>query len=167
MMQVKTRRAVVLAAAGGAALLSASLLPARAAEGAFAGLSGYWSGTGTISVANGSSERIKCRAQYAVDGTGTNLNQSLRCASDSYKFEVTSNLANAGGTISGSWLETTRNAGGNVSGRAAGGTISGNVSGIGFTAAISVATHGSQQVVTIRPTGSTDIRDVTVNLKRT
>jgi hypothetical protein len=147
-------------------LLCAGAFPAGAAEGAFAGMTGYWSGGGTISVANGTSERIRCKAQYAVDGSGTNLNQSLRCASDSYKFEVNSNLANAGGTISGSWMETTHNAGGNVSGRVSGGTISGSVSGVGFNATLSVATHGNQQTVTIRPTGSTDIRDVTVTLKR-
>ena len=116
MKQMKTRRAAVLAAAGSAMLLCAGAFPVEAAEGAFAGMTGYWSGGGTISVANGTSERIRCKAQYAVDGSGTNLNQSLRCASDSYKFEVSSNLANAGGTISGSWMETTRNAGGNVSG---------------------------------------------------
>ena len=64
-------------------------------------------------------------------------------------------------------METTRNAGGNVSGRVTGGTISGTVSGVGFNAVISVATTGNQQTVTIRPTGSTNIRDVTVTMKRT
>ena len=137
------------------------------AEGAFAGLSGYWSGGGTISVASGANERLRCRAEYAVDASGAKLNQTLRCASDSYKFEVKSNLANQGGSISGSWMETTRNAGGNVAGTVSGSQISGTVAGIGFNATISVSTRGDQQVVTIRPTGSTDIREVAVMLKRT
>ena len=162
-MKHKTTR---WAMAASAALLCAGLTSAGAAEGAFVGLSGYWSGTGTISVADGPSERLRCRADYAVDGSGTKLNQNLRCASDSYKFEVLSNLVNQGGSISGSWSETTRNAGGDVSGKVSGGMISGAVSGVGFNATISVSTHGNQQAVTIRPNGSTNIRDVTVSLKR-
>lgn len=167
MKQMKTRRGTIVCAVAGVVLLGASATSAVAAEGAFAGLSGYWAGSGTVSVSDGASERLRCRAEYAVDRSGTKLNQNLRCASDSYKFEVTSNLANQGGAINGSWMETTRNAGGNVSGRVSGGTISGTVSGVGFNAVISVATTGNQQTVTIRPTGSTNIRDVTVTLKRT
>jgi hypothetical protein len=33
----------------------------------------------------GTTERIRCKATYAVNSTGRALNQSLRCASDSYR----------------------------------------------------------------------------------
>jgi len=60
--------------------------------GPFAGLNGSWSGSGTVSLADGSKERIRCRANYTVDATGSGLRQSLRCASDSYKFDLASNV---------------------------------------------------------------------------
>ena len=66
--------------------LGLSLLPLPAlAQGAgpFGGLAGAWSGGGTISLAGGASERIRCRAVYNVGGGGRQLQLSIRCASDS------------------------------------------------------------------------------------
>ena len=37
-----------------------------AQSGAFAGMAGIWSGGGTITLDDGSTERIRCRATYAV-----------------------------------------------------------------------------------------------------
>jgi hypothetical protein len=105
-----------------------------AAAGGFARLAGTWSGTGTISLANGTDERIRCRVYYNVDTTGTNLRQTLRCASDSYRLDVDSNLVDAGGSVSGSWSETTRNVAGDFTGRTQAGTISGAIAGPAFTA---------------------------------
>lgn len=91
--------------AGAVALVmsSLSLAPsiAFAQSAPFAGLAGVWSGTGSISLAGGSKERIKCRATYSVGDNGNGLQQTLRCASDSYKFELSSNVKNSGGKISG------------------------------------------------------------------
>ena len=42
---------------------------------------------------------------------------SLRCASDSYKFELASDITSEGGNISGSWNETTRGVVGSLSGK--------------------------------------------------
>jgi len=58
----------------------------------FAGMSGVWSGKGTISLEGGAREAIRCRATYAVRSDGNALEQTLRCASDSYKIELTSNV---------------------------------------------------------------------------
>src|SRR5215212_9282523 len=60
----------------------------QAAETPFAHLAGSWSGQGKITVQNGTSERIRCRGTYRAGETGTTLSLSLRCASDSYKFEL-------------------------------------------------------------------------------
>jgi len=49
----------------------------------------------------GRTERLRCRATYRVDGSGTGLQQSLRCASDSYKFDLSSDLVTQGSRISG------------------------------------------------------------------
>jgi hypothetical protein len=96
-------------------------------EGPFLGLSGHWSGAGTVTMTNGATERIRCKAAYAVNTTGKAVQQTLRCASDSYKFEITSNVIFEGGSLSGSWAEATRGMSGSVSGRASGAGIVANV----------------------------------------
>ncbi|WP_245257445.1 hypothetical protein [Methylocapsa acidiphila] len=132
----------------------------------FQGLSGYWSGGGTVTLRNGSTERIRCKATYAVSSTGAALNQSLRCASDSYKLDISSNIIFQGGGISGTWSEANHNVSGTVSGRASSGEISAAVGGGAFTASLSVRTHGNRQSVSIIPHGGTDVASVAVSLSR-
>ena len=78
-----------------------------AQTGPFAGMAGNWSGGGTITLDDGSSERIRCRATYAVGAGGTGLNQTLTCASDSYKFNLASNVMAQGGAIGSASLDRT------------------------------------------------------------
>src|SRR5437660_2899237 len=147
------------------ALLPTSSGRAQRAADPFAGMAGSWSGNGIISASSGASERIRCRARYAVLGAGKNLQQDLRCASDSYRFDVSSNVVHEGGAISGTWSETTRNVSGNVSGQARGGQIAARVDGIGFSATLGVATNGNSQSVMIRPSGG-EIVAVAIALHR-
>src|SRR5580700_10572159 len=123
----------------------------------FAGMAGSWSGGGRIDLQNGSSERIRCRATYSVGGSGSTLQQQLRCASDSYRFEVSSTVESQGGLLSGSWSEATRNVSGQISGRAAGGRIQATIDAGAFTADLTVHTSENQQSVSIAPRG-TDIK---------
>src|SRR5258705_9723233 len=69
-----------------------SPVPSHAQQGPFAALSGGWSGGGSITLASGQRERLRCRANYNVGENGTRLQQSLRCASDSYRFDVNGNI---------------------------------------------------------------------------
>ena len=39
------------------------------------GLSGYWSGAGTVTMTNGATERIRCKANYTVDASGKAVQQ--------------------------------------------------------------------------------------------
>jgi hypothetical protein len=126
-------------------------------DGPFHGLSGHWSGTGTITMTNGGAERIRCKAAYAVNGTGKAVQQTLRCASDNYMLEISSNVIYEGGSLSGSWAEATRGVSGNISGRASGLEIVANVAAAGFTARLDVRTQCDSQSVTIRPQGGTDV----------
>ena len=160
-------RVLGIAVLGGVLMLAAAPGRAQRADGGlFAGFAGNWSGGGTITVSNGTSERIRCRAKYSVSDGGAGLQQDLRCASDSYKFEVTSNVINPGGSaIQGSWTEITRNASGNVSGNATGGRIDASVEGVGFSAGLSLTTSGNSQSVTIRPHG-TDVTLVSISMRR-
>lgn len=156
------------------ALLFASailLVPARGhtepgSEAPFVGLSGHWSGAGTVTLANGATERIRCKAAYAVNATGKALQQTLRCASNSYRLEISSNVISEGGSLSGSWAEATRGVSGNISGRATGAEIVANVAGAGFTARFDVRTHDDKQAVTIRPQGGTEVSAVSISLRK-
>src|SRR3569832_2895241 len=53
------------------------------AGGPFAGMAGVWSGGGTVTLDDGSTERIRCRASYRV--AGPSMDMTLTCASDAYK----------------------------------------------------------------------------------
>ena len=120
------------------------------AGGPFVGMAGVWSGGGTVTLDDGSTERIRCRATYAVGAGGSGLQQTLTCASDSYKFNLSSNVTAQGPAISGSWSETSRNINGNIEGRAGGGVIQVVASAPGFNANISLTTRGNKQSVVIR-----------------
>src|ERR1700747_3620276 len=61
---VVIRRLLIAAAV----LLGASMAPSpgHAQSGPFAGMAGSWGGGGTVTLDDGSKERIRCRAAYAV-----------------------------------------------------------------------------------------------------
>jgi hypothetical protein len=122
----------------------------HAQSGPFAGLAGNWSGGGTVSLDDGSSERIRCRATYAVSSNGAGLNQSLTCASDSYKFNLSSNLTSSGSSVSGTWSESSRGISGILQGHGSGGNLQVVASTAGFNANISLRTTGNKQSVVIR-----------------
>ena len=133
----------------------------------FQNLSGSWAGGGTVTLANGSEERIRCRATYAVEPGGTGVRNQLRCASASYNFDLSSDLSHQAGTITGRWSEATRNTGGNVSGSVLGaGQIQAVVNGPGFSATLSVATRGSRQSVQLVSQGH-EVTQVSITLHRT
>jgi hypothetical protein len=151
-----------------AAALSLGILgfgAAQAAENPFAHVAGSWAGQGKITVQNGSSERIRCRGTYRAGEGGNSLNISLRCASDSYKFELASDVTYDGGAISGSWSEASRSVYGQISGRATATNISAQASAVGMNASISITTRGNSQSVTIRSPGS-EISEVSVTMAR-
>jgi hypothetical protein len=135
-----------------------------AQSGAFAGLAGVWSGGGTITLDDGSTERIRCRATYAVSGDGNGLNQSLTCASDSYKFILAGNVIARGGVLSGTWSEQTRNLSGSLEGRSSPGQFNVVASSPGFSANISLRTQGNKQAVSI--TSQSVLRAATISLTR-
>jgi hypothetical protein len=149
------------AAVGVALMLSASVGHAQS-SGPFAGFDGAWTGTGTVSLSDGSTERIHCKAQYRVSSTGTGLKQSLDCASDSYKFDLTSDVTSQGDRISGTWSEATRKVFGQVDGTAGDGQIDVFVQANGFAASLTLRTNGNKQTVSISSKG--EIRGVSITM---
>ena len=152
----------VIKAAAVAAALGLSASAGYAQSRPFAGFDGAWSGNGTVSLSDGSTERIRCRADYKINGTGLGLKQTLRCASDSYKFDLSSDVTSQGDRISGNWNEATRNIFGNLQGTAGGGKIDVLVEAPGFTANLLMRTNGNRQTVQISSKG--DIRGVSITM---
>jgi hypothetical protein len=147
---------------GATLLLSASA--GHAQSGPFAGFDGSWSGNGTVSLSDGSTERIRCKADYKVNGNGLGLKQNLHCASDSYKFDLSSEVTSNGDRISGNWSERSRNIFGNLQGTAGGGQIDVFVEAAGFAASLTLTTRGNKQTVQISSKG--EIRGVNITMTR-
>jgi len=147
---------------GAALMLSVSAGHAQSAP--FAGFDGNWSGNGTVALSDGSVERIRCRADYKVGGNGLALKQHLNCASDSYKFELSSDVTSNGDRISGNWSEKSRNIFGNLQGTAGGGQIDVFVEAAGFAANLTLRTTGNKQTVQISSKG--EIRGVTITMSK-
>lgn len=164
LLRVSKVCAVILLAAGVAAPARAQTV--QAALNPFEPLIGSWSGTGSITLGSGDKERIRCRAVYVVDGEGRHITQDLRCASDSYKFEMSNELTFMNGVVTGRWDEKTRRTGGTITGRALPGRIEALAETGGFAAAFTLITRGDQQSVKIE-SKSPDISDVTITLRRT
>ena len=146
------------------ALLAFASTPSLSQSAAFAGLAGSWTGSGTISLSDGSRERLRCKATYQVSGGESRLRQSLRCASDSYRFDLSSDVVSENGKIAGSWSETSRGVSGSLNGRESAGTIVAAVDAPGFSANLSVVTRGNRQSFSISSQG--DIRNVSVSMTR-
>ena len=142
----QTRRLTFAAVAFFMTALAAST--SHAQSGPFVGLAGNWSGGGTVTLDDGSNERIRCRATYDV--AGPKMDMSLTCASDAYKFNLAASVVDQGGAITGQWSETSRGINGSLSGRGGGGNFQVTAVTAGFNANITLRTVGNKQSVAIR-----------------
>jgi len=134
----------------------------KAQVGPFAPLAGIWSGAGVVTLDDGSTERIRCRAKYAP--IGPTMEMSLTCASDAYKFNLAASVKAEGSAITGSWSEASRNISGSLQGRGAGGNYELVASTAGFNANISLKTSGNKQNVTMR--ADSQFRGANISLSR-
>jgi len=147
-----------------AVLIAASVAntESKAQSGPFAPLAGSWSGGGTVTLDDGSTERIRCRAKYAP--IGPTMEMSLTCASDAYKFNLGANVKAEGSAITGSWSEASRNISGALQGRGGGGNFEVVASTAGFNANIALKTSGNKQTVTMR--ADSQFRGANISLSR-
>ena len=149
-------------------MLAALSLLAGAAQAEprpFAALNGTWSGGGTLTMASGTQDRLRCQANYRPGQGGEQLQLNIRCASDSYNFDLRSDVTSRNGQISGQWTEASRNARGTVTGRANGERVQAHARGDAFSAELSLTTRGNRQSVAIRPQG-TEVQQVSLALSR-
>ena len=147
------------------ALLCSAAAPAFAA-GPFTGFPGEWTGSGDVTMADGSHDRIKCKASYSTGPSGQALNINVNCASDSYRVNIISNVVAQGNQFSGTWRETTRQVSGDVTGRVPGpGEYQASLSGTGFGLELAATSNGKIQAITINAQG-TDVQSVKISLRR-
>ncbi|HEX2631662.1 MAG TPA: hypothetical protein VHM22_02495 [Bradyrhizobium sp.] len=127
-------------------------------------MAGVWAGSGVVTLDDGSTERIRCRATDAVGAGGNGLNLTLLCASDSYRFDLTGNVIAQGGELEGTWGESSRGLRGNLRGRGANGNFQVIATAPGLTANLSLTTRGNRQSIVIR--SESGFRNASISLSR-
>jgi hypothetical protein len=157
----------VLLCAGYAAAQSSTTVGAASGGSPFAPLAGSWSGAGTIDLANGRHEPIRCRASYDVLEEQSKLQLNLHCASESYNFDLRASAAYSGSAITGTWSESSRNAAGSLSGKVEGVGFQVVAKGPTFAANLNLVTQGDKQSVTIKSQDAqAEVRGATITLRR-
>jgi hypothetical protein len=145
----------------------AATVGAASDAGPFGELAGSWSGSGTIDLSKDRHEPIRCRASYDVLEEQNKLQLNIRCASDSYNFDLRGSATYNAGAITGNWSESTRNAAGTLSGKVEGSGFQVLAKGPTFTANLNLATHGDKQSVTIKSQDAqADVKGATITLQR-
>lgn len=144
------------------------LPPAAATTGPFADFTGSWSGTGTLRPSEGAAERIRCNANYRQRGSSQReIDLQLRCASDSYKFDLTGEFtADEQNKIAGRWTERTRSVGGTAIGNAQGDRLQLHIESAGFAATLVMVTRSRRQSVTIDSHGGGQVVKASITLSR-
>jgi hypothetical protein len=147
-----------------AAMLPMVLFSWAALADPIAGLTGYWSGTGSISLGKGKTERVRCSVIYKTDGANQ-LRQTMRCASPDYAINSLAELHIKGAQVSGSWEERTYSAKGDVTGRFAGDSFTLQIQGTSFSAAMNVTLASCKQSLSITPQGL-EVTKVSISLAK-
>jgi hypothetical protein len=119
---------------------------------------GNWRGTGEVIDSDGTREHISCRGKYSASSEGEALTLSVRCASDSYSFDIGSYLVATGNSVSGDWQEYSRKIEGHVTGRVGDGLLEGSIAGTSFTAETTVRISGRKQTLSLRTKGAQAVR---------
>jgi plastocyanin len=135
------------------------------ASGPFDALAGLWSGSGVVETSDGLHERVRCKATYVPQNGGHHVQLDLRCASDAYKFELSSTIVQTGDALSGNWFESTHRVGGSISGRNNGHEIDARAEGDTFTALLTVKTNGRRQLFLMESPGA-KVSQVSINLSQ-
>jgi hypothetical protein len=119
---------------------------------------GNWRGSGEVIEADGTRERISCRGKYSISSGGEALSLSVRCASDSFSFDIGSYLVANGQSVSGDFQEYSRKVEGHVTGRLGDGVLEGTIAGASFTAETSLRVSGRKQTFSLRTRGAQTVR---------
>jgi hypothetical protein len=164
-MSLRSKGLFHVVAAATMALFAPSAAGAQGAAGPFEILAGSWSGSGVVNTSDGLHERVRCLAKYVSQDSGHRVKIDLRCASDSYKVEFNSSINQTGDALSGTWFESTRRVGGNITGKVNGNQFNVRAEGQTFTAILRVTTQGSRQTFSMESPGAY-VPEFTIALNR-
>ena len=123
--------------------------------------SGYWSGVGSVTWANGTTEQLKCVATYRPGADV--LRQNLRCASQGYSISAAVELKFTGDAVAGTWEEKTYSANGAILGKLTDTGFLLSIKGPTFSAAMNVEHTACKQSIDIEPTG-VDVSRIKIGL---
>jgi hypothetical protein len=146
-------------------LTTGSLTPGANAASPIEAMAGYWSGTGSVSLTSGKTERVKCAVTYKISSGGAQIKQSMRCASQDYSINSAADLRVSGANVTGSWEEKTYSATGEVSGKYSGNNFNLNIKGGNFSAAMKLDTSECKQQISITPQGL-EVNRITIGLAK-
>lgn len=134
---------------------------------AFSKFVGNWVGNGKIFLSSGKQENIRCRGTFSPNEVlaGVGMKLELRCANDTFNFELQSEINYNGSQVTGNWTERTRGLNGTVSGSIKGDEINAVVESQTFTAMMDLINNGDKQQVRITSPGS-EMSDVLIGLIR-
>jgi len=113
-------------------------------------LAGRWIGEGRLGVKDSPSETVKCRVTYFVQEGGNQLKQSIRCASQSGSIDVASTVTHAGGNLSGTWKELTREWSGDITGSVNPNGFKVSVKGENLNANMDIILKNERQIIEIQ-----------------
>ena len=113
----------------------------------------------------GSAERIRCNATYRPQGA-SQLTAHLRCASDSYNFDLSGNISSDGTSLRGQWTENSRGVGGTVAGTIQGERMQVHIDSSGFSADLGIVTRGKQQSVSMDSRGGGEVVKGSISMSR-
>lgn len=171
-MSLRSKPPLLSALVGGACVATVFICASPAlpegisrASGPFDALTGLWSGNGVVETSDGLHERVRCKATYVAQNSGHNVQLELRCASDAYKFELSSNIMQTGDALSGNWFESTHRVGGSISGRNTGHQIEARAEGDTFSALLTVRTIGRRQSFLMESPGA-KVSQVSISLSQ-
>jgi hypothetical protein len=148
----------------GAALIVAGVAGAAAAQLKTVKLeefSGYWSGVGTVTWTNGTTEQLKCVATYRPGAE--QVRQNLRCASQGYSISASVDLKIAGEAVTGTWEEKTYSANGAITGKVSEKGFVLSIVGPTFSADMIVDHTTCKQAIDIDPKGI-DVAKIRIGL---
>jgi hypothetical protein len=151
-------KGLVLAAGLAGAVALAPQIGAADTASPWAKFVGNWRGSGEVIEADGTREHISCRGKYSTSSGGEALSLAIKCASDSYSFDIGSYLVASGQSVSGDWQEYSRKIQGHVTGHVGDGQMEGSIAGASFTAETSVRVAGRKQTLSLRAKGAQSVR---------
>lgn len=135
-------------------LIAALLAPigtATAVDGSpFAAFPGRWVGEGMLGLKESPPEKVKCRATYFLIEGKDEMKQNIRCATSGGGVEIQSAIENISGALTGTWRETTRNIGGELSGQVTPRGLRISVKGEDISANMEIVLRETKQVIEIQ-----------------